>query len=119
MPMPVVQITMPLLAPAVRHGLGRRLAENGVVAALLAVAAAVQDAEALGGEIGLDVLFQTVTAVIRRNGIIYYSSSTKQNGIMFLFILFHFSPFCKGFRENVRRLRCRTTIDIGQKNKKG
>ena len=53
---------------AVGHRLGGRLAEDGVVAALLTVTAAVQDVEALGGEIGLDMLLEAVAAVVRRNG---------------------------------------------------
>ena len=42
-------------------------AENGVVAALGAVRAEVLAGDALGGELGLDVLLQRVAAVVRRD----------------------------------------------------
>ena len=53
-----------LLTAAVGHGHSRRLGEDGVVTALLAVTAAVQNVDALGGEICLDMLLEAVTAVV-------------------------------------------------------
>ena len=53
------------LALAGGHGLGGGLAEGGVVAALGAVGAEVLTGDALGGQIGLDVLLQGIPAVIR------------------------------------------------------
>ena len=54
-----------LLTLAGGHGLGGGLAEGGVVAALGAVGAEVLTGDALGGQIGLDVLLQGIPAVVR------------------------------------------------------
>ena len=70
------------LTAAVSHGHSRRLGEDGVVTALLAVTAAVQDVDALGGEICLDMLLEAVAAVVRSNrDHIPNSSSAGRAGI--------------------------------------
>ena len=57
-----------LFAPPLRHRPGGGLAEYGVVAAVGAVGAEVLTGDALGGQIGLEVLLELVAAVVRRNG---------------------------------------------------